>query len=819
MASTNPDPTPTPNRRASRATVLRRLKGVVALLAAIGILPVMWWFVRTEPAIGVLADDAIARVTHGTGLRVIRGRVAPHGWTGVELRDVIVRRPDETGSLWLAVDHIYIDPDLGALLTGDVRIRSVVLDGVEANIEVAEGDRGDLAIVEKLLAARKGTDKGAAPTPRRDKRLEMLPSLSMTRGKVRVVDLDKRFEPVWFTSKRLELGHRESWKEATVYARGDVTVDAYGEGAFEVDVTLPGGDARVSLKWPEPRDLTASITKAMPSRLPAGATVTASAVTVTWPPTVALHGLALDGLEAKVPWTVPGATDERGAPVIVGFDATQLDTRIGEEGGNLHTVDAVAKVLLPGHTEPTLVPLGEATVIVDPSRDEFRLSSELHDELGLGSVHATWNVPNQTLDITARVQDVPWKPYAGLVPAAAARHAHLKDGRISGTMVLDFEFSLGLVDIHMDLNIHEGQLKAPVLSTHELKKVEIATKGHVLVDMQCRCVWVRDGDFALGELRTKVDGRVFNAGDGWLIEMDVQTPEMVAQRVLDSMPTGFVPALEGYQLEGSLQGHMNLKVDTRAVDDLELDADIRYDEVHIVRAGPNTPLLQLGKEAFALDARGLKDKRTIGPSAEEWVAWKDIPAVVPQAIVSAEDGSFWKHSGFDVRGIRAALVHNFREGRIARGGSTISQQVIKNLFLNHDRTAGRKIQEAFLTWHMEQAIPKERILEIYLNMLHLGPGIYGIREASRELFDKPPTKLSLREAVFLGSILPNPNHFIRLYARSIIPPDRRLKMRNILNNMQRSGFIGPRTAARTAGLTDMAVISITPPPRRYAKGG
>ena len=803
----------------------RRLKGFAALLGALAVLPVMWWFVRTEPAVGTIADDVIARATRDTGLRVVRGRVAPHGWTGVEIRDVLVRRPDDTGSLWLAVDHVYIEPDFGALFRGEIRVESVVFDGVEANVQVAAGDRGDLALVESLLAARKAARR-AAPAAEKPggtrtlgARLELVPDLSMTNGRVRVVDLDDRFEPVWFTSKRLALGHSQDWTAAKVFARGDVSVDAYGEGQLAAEVTLPGGDARVDLTWPEARDLTAAITRAMPSKVPAGATISATGVTVTWPPTVALHGLTLDGLSTKVPWKVPGQGAEAGAPVIVGFEAEQLDTRIGEEGANLHTLGAIAKVLLPGRTEPMQVPLGETDVVVDPTRDEFRLSSELHGELGLGSVHATWNVPNQTLDITARVNDVPWKPYAGLIPAAAARHAHLKDGRISGTVVLDFEFSLGLVDIHMDLDIDDGQIMAPVLSTAELSKVDIATKGHILVDTQCRCVWVRDGDFALGQLRTKVDGRVFNAGDGWLIEMDVQTPEMVAQDVLDSMPKGFVPALEGYQLEGSLQGHMVLRVDTRAVDDLELDADIRYDEVHILRPGPNTPLLQLKETGFALEARGLPEKRSIGPAAKDWVAWEDIPDVVPQAIVSAEDGAFWKHAGFDVRGIRAALVANFREGRIVRGGSTISQQVIKNLFLNHDRTAGRKIQEAFLTWHMEQALPKERILEIYLNMLHLGPGIFGIREASRELFDKPPTKLSLREAVFLGSILPNPNHFIRLYARSIIPPDRRLKMRNILNNMQRSGFIGPRTAAKTAGLTDMAVISITPPPRRYAKGG
>jgi membrane peptidoglycan carboxypeptidase len=255
-------------------------------------------------------------------------------------------------------------------------------------------------------------------------------------------------------------------------------------------------------------------------------------------------------------------------------------------------------------------------------------------------------------------------------------------------------------------------------------------------------------------------------------------------------------------------------VDTRAVDELFLDTDIGHEGIRVLTPSPSAPIETLSEDSFVLRARGLLEGRDIGPGTDSWTPWNKIPAVVPQAIVSAEDGTFWKHRGFDVRGIRTALIADIRMGRLTRGGSTISQQVVKNLFLNHDRTLSRKVQEAFLTWHLERHVPKQRILEIYLNMMHLGPGIYGIRDAGRELFDKQPDRLTLREAVFLGSILPNPNHFIRLYARSIIPRDRRRKMRNILKNMSTAGFIPARRAA-----INVAVISSTPPPRRFAHGG
>ncbi|MEL6178425.1 MAG: biosynthetic peptidoglycan transglycosylase, partial [Myxococcota bacterium] len=154
-----------------------------------------------------------------------------------------------------------------------------------------------------------------------------------------------------------------------------------------------------------------------------------------------------------------------------------------------------------------------------------------------------------------------------------------------------------------------------------------------------------------------------------------------------------------------------------------------------------------------------------------------------------------------------------RTTRRAATLATIAQQVIKNLYLNHDRTASRKLQEAFLTWALEGAVPKARIMEIYLNMLHWGPGIYGIRTASRVLFDKRPARLSLREAAFLGSILPNPNYFTTLYADGILPPDRRRKMGYVLRNMHRAGYINTQTLENAEALIRRGIVSIAPYPK------
>jgi monofunctional biosynthetic peptidoglycan transglycosylase len=129
---------------------------------------------------------------------------------------------------------------------------------------------------------------------------------------------------------------------------------------------------------------------------------------------------------------------------------------------------------------------------------------------------------------------------------------------------------------------------------------------------------------------------------------------------------------------------------------------------------------------------------------------------VPNAFRVAEDLRFYDHDGFDAEQIRRALVHDIAERAFARGASTISQQVVKNLFLTHERTLARKLQEAVLTWRMEQVIPKRRILEAYLDLVELGPGLRGVEAASRAYFGRPARELTPLQAVHLAALAPAP---------------------------------------------------------------
>jgi monofunctional glycosyltransferase len=138
-----------------------------------------------------------------------------------------------------------------------------------------------------------------------------------------------------------------------------------------------------------------------------------------------------------------------------------------------------------------------------------------------------------------------------------------------------------------------------------------------------------------------------------------------------------------------------------------------------------------------------------------WVPWARIPAWAPLAVIAAEDQHFAEHHGFDVDSIQSALAEHERGARL-RGASTISQQTAKNLFLWSGRSYLRKGLESYFTALIELLWPKRRILEVYLNIVELGDGVFGIEAASQRYFHKPASRLLPEEAALLAAVLPNP---------------------------------------------------------------
>ena len=151
----------------------------------------------------------------------------------------------------------------------------------------------------------------------------------------------------------------------------------------------------------------------------------------------------------------------------------------------------------------------------------------------------------------------------------------------------------------------------------------------------------------------------------------------------------------------------------------------------------------------------LRDRLAGRVVEHRWVPMDDIARTMPRAVIASEDGGFCRHAGFDVGAITAAMSANIEGGKL-RGGSTVTQQVAKNAFLWPERSWLRKGLEAWFTLLIEQLWTKRRIMEVYLNIVELAPGVHGVDAAARHHYDRPAATLTKRQAARLAAILPAP---------------------------------------------------------------
>ena len=166
--------------------------------------------------------------------------------------------------------------------------------------------------------------------------------------------------------------------------------------------------------------------------------------------------------------------------------------------------------------------------------------------------------------------------------------------------------------------------------------------------------------------------------------------------------------------------------------------------------------------ATAFMERRLEELRATQPATrlrQSWVPYERISVHLKRAVVAAEDARFLDHEGFDWPAIQKALAKNERQGRVVAGASTISQQLAKNLFLSGERSWLRKGEEAAITWMLERAMSKRRILELYLNVAEWGEGVFGAEAAARYHFGVSASALTPEQAVYLAVVLPSPRRY------------------------------------------------------------
>lgn len=172
-----------------------------------------------------------------------------------------------------------------------------------------------------------------------------------------------------------------------------------------------------------------------------------------------------------------------------------------------------------------------------------------------------------------------------------------------------------------------------------------------------------------------------------------------------------------------------------------------------------------------------------------WTQLDGIPKVVRGAIIVSEDWAFYQHDGIDTQQIQQVLKRDLPRGRISRGASTITQQVVKNVYLDQSKSALRKFKEILIALQLDREVSKNRILEIYFNIAEWGEGIFGIRAAAAHYFSKQPSELTAKEAAFLAMLLPSPKRYSQSFRKGELTPYARRTIHSILRKMAQARYL------------------------------
>jgi penicillin-binding protein 1A len=367
----------------------------------------------------------------------------------------------------------------------------------------------------------------------------------------------------------------------------------------------------------------------------------------------------------------------------------------------------------------------------------------------------------------------------------------VREGALFGTFQATFDGAHGLMVLEPALTMEQVEVLVQPLSAERLRFERIFMGAQLALDLDARAVSVTGGRLTLGQATPlRFGGSLIGAEGGWRFDLHASASALSPGDLIAALPAQITRPVVGAALRGLFDMHIDIAGHSAYPDSLRTSIGFGGD-VSVIHDDPQADIMALGQPgppALSADNALL---RKIDTSA--WLAYADMPEHLPRILLAAEDAAFFKHDGFDLGGIRRAMVHNLKVGRMERGGSTITQQLIKSLYLSKDRTLVRKLQEAYLTWRIEDALPKERILEIYMNIVHWGEGVYGLPAAAQTYFKRPAAELTIEQMALLSTILPNPDRFGGHLLRGEIASSRVTKFEHVLSNLRFLGLIDAET--------------------------
>jgi len=240
-------------------------------------------------------------------------------------------------------------------------------------------------------------------------------------------------------------------------------------------------------------------------------------------------------------------------------------------------------------------------------------------------------------------------------------------------------------------------------------------------------------------------------------------PKMKAQDFISSLPDGLFHHFKGMEAQGNFSYNLNFEFNTSKPDNVIFESKLRAENLKITKYGA-ADLNKINSEfTYRAMDKGIEQRPiVVGSSNPNFTPLTEISPYLQKCVLTSEDPSFFNHRGFINEAFKQSIAKNIKTKKFSRGASTISMQLVKNVFLTREKTASRKLEEILLVYILEnnRIATKERMLEVYFNIIEWGPNIYGIGEAAHFYFQKRPADLNLKECLFLATIIPKPKGFM-----------------------------------------------------------
>jgi hypothetical protein len=406
-------------------------------------------------------------------------------------------------------------------------------------------------------------------------------------------------------------------------------------------------------------------------------------------------------------------------------------------------------------------------------------------------VTASWNA--ESAELAIKLRDLPLRPLGGL---ARGRVLGLENAKVSLQAHVVVDRPALRADFDLAGRVAAFDILHPAVDTTPWRNQSGSLSLRGRADLTASRVEVQDATVKALGATLKVKGFVEDAEapHGMLTVFTPPRAPISCSALFFGQPAPVQQALAGLDLERSLGFNLTLGFDARAWENLQLDVTV-------------SPICRVKHEARVLAdlLPVLRQPKTVLPPPgtrlalgtyhPDFVPLAQMPTHLPSAFITSEDSKFFHHRGFDVDMIRRALAQDLANRSFDRGASTITQQLAKNLFLTHRRTLARKLEEAVLTWRLQKLLSKERTLELYLNVIELGPGMRGVKQAARRYFGKDVNQLTPIESAHLAALTPNPHVLARRFRDGQIDEGWRERLYDLLGMMKRHGRLSSEELA------------------------